>query len=168
MCKEIGEKLAAEKHVSFLENPIAVELGLDDPNGPSAVLGQAMAAMGDQRAAESANVTYPYLLDACEKVFDNELDQATFEEHMRWFFGNKVGMMLGTLIMSDPFPYQAFHVFTLDKLIMALIKQVSWESAAATRMIATYLVLDADDTIGPQVSGILVLNATYSQPREAR
>ena len=25
------------------------------------------------------------------KLFDSELDQATFEEHMRWFFGNKVG-----------------------------------------------------------------------------
>ena len=31
-----------------------------------------------------------YLLDACEKVFANELDQATFEEHMRWFFRTQV------------------------------------------------------------------------------
>jgi paired amphipathic helix protein Sin3a len=35
-----------------------------------------------------------YLLDACEKVFDNELDQATFEEHMRWFFGEKVRLVV--------------------------------------------------------------------------
>jgi C-terminal domain of Sin3a protein len=91
VCKGVGAKLANEKHVSFLENPIAVELGLDDPNGPSAVLAQAVEALGDQLASEGSNVVYLYLLDACEKVFDNELDQATFEEHMRWFFGNKVG-----------------------------------------------------------------------------
>ena len=30
------------------------------------------------------------LLDACEKVFESELDQAVFEEHMRWFFRTKV------------------------------------------------------------------------------
>jgi len=91
MCKTIGAKLAAEKHVSFLENPIATELGLEDPNGPSAVLAQAIEALGDQGSNEGSNVIYMYLLDACEKAFDNELDQATFEEHLRWFFGNKVG-----------------------------------------------------------------------------
>lgn len=73
-----------------MENPIAEELGLADPNGPSAVLAQAMEAVGDN-ATEGANVVYMYLLDACEKVFDNELDQVMFEEHMRWFFGSKVG-----------------------------------------------------------------------------
>jgi paired amphipathic helix protein Sin3a len=89
MCKEIGARLAAQKHVSFRENPIAEELGLADPNGPSAVLAQAIEAVGDN-AIDGANVVYMYLLDACEKVFDNELDQVMFEEHMRWFFGSKV------------------------------------------------------------------------------
>ncbi|KAL4269176.1 Transcriptional regulatory protein Sin3-like protein [Pleurotus pulmonarius] len=106
-CKLIGTHLAAEKHRPLLANPVAAELGLDDPNGPSAVLAQAMEAMGEQGVAEGSNVVYMYLLDACEKVFDGELDQSTFEEHMRWFFGNK-----------------AYHVFTLDKLITALVKQV--------------------------------------------
>lgn len=82
--------MAAEKHRPLLANPVAAELGLDDPNGPSAVLAQAMEAMGEQGVAEGSNVVYMYLLDACEKVFDGELDQSTFEEHMRWFFGNKV------------------------------------------------------------------------------
>jgi paired amphipathic helix protein Sin3a len=98
MCNEIGAKLAAQKHASFHENPIAVELGLDDPYGPSAVLAQEIDAIGDRETAESTNVTYLYLLDACEKVFDNELDQATFEEHMRWFFGNKVGFLYNDAI----------------------------------------------------------------------
>ncbi|KAG5220956.1 Transcriptional regulatory protein [Salix suchowensis] len=106
-CKLIGVQLAAEKHRPLLANPVAAGLGLDDPNGPSAVLAQAMEAVGEQGVAEGSNVVYMYLLDACEKVFDGELDQSTFEEHMRWFFGNK-----------------AYHVFTLDKLITALVKQV--------------------------------------------
>ena len=73
-----------------MTNPIAMELGLDDPNGPSAVLAQAVDAFGDSNA--DANVLYMYMLDACEKVFGNEMDQATFEEHTRWFFGNKVSV----------------------------------------------------------------------------
>ena len=84
MCKEIGLAQSADGHASLKSNPIAVELGLDDPNGPWGILAQAKQGSGP-------NVMYQYLLDACDKMFDSELDQATFEEHMRWFFGNKVG-----------------------------------------------------------------------------
>ncbi|KAF9270675.1 hypothetical protein L218DRAFT_952760 [Marasmius fiardii PR-910] len=101
MCKEIGDRLASEKHSHLLSNPVAVELGLDDPNGPATVLGQTMEGNGD------SNVVYMYLLDACEKMFAGDLDQSSFEEHMRWFFGSK-----------------AYHLFTLDRLIIALVKQV--------------------------------------------
>jgi paired amphipathic helix protein Sin3a len=90
MCKEVGAQHAAEKHATLLANQVAVELGLDEPNGPSAVLEQTIEALGDRGAGENANVVYMYLLNACEKLFDSELDQATFEEHMRWFFGTKV------------------------------------------------------------------------------
>lgn len=89
MCKQIGARCAAEKHSSLLANPVAVQLGLDEPNGPATVLAQAAEAVGEPGSGEEPNVLYLYLLDACEKVFDNELDQATFEEHMRWFFGTK-------------------------------------------------------------------------------
>lgn len=93
LCKEIGASLAANNHKQFVENPVAVELGLDDPSGPSAVLMQAIDSLGDHGTTiEGTNVVYMYLLDACEKVFDSELDQTTFEEHMRWFFGNKVSL----------------------------------------------------------------------------
>ncbi|KAF8640768.1 hypothetical protein AX17_000418 [Amanita inopinata Kibby_2008] len=107
MCKDIGTQLAAQKHASLIANKVAVELGLDDPSGPSAVLTQTMEVLGERGASEGANVVYMYLLNACEKLFDNEMDQAAFEEHMRWFFGTK-----------------AFKLFTLDKLITALVKQV--------------------------------------------
>lgn len=89
MCKEIGSQLALQQHAPLLANVVAVDLGLDDPNGPSAVLAQTMEVLG-RDSSDGANVVYMYLLSACEKLFDNELDQATFEEHMRWFFGTKV------------------------------------------------------------------------------
>ncbi|KAI6161444.1 hypothetical protein EDD17DRAFT_1587529 [Pisolithus thermaeus] len=89
-CKE-----AARQTVKMLNptdcNPIAVDLGLDDPTGPAAILAQAMEALGDRRPSKTADVFYLYFLDACEKLFDNELEPGLFEEHMRWFFGNKVG-----------------------------------------------------------------------------
>ena len=87
-CKEIGAKLAANDHKELASNPVAVQLGLDEPLGPPGVLKQATETFS--RGQPEENVLYLYLLDACEKVFENELDQATFEEHMRWFFGTKV------------------------------------------------------------------------------
>lgn len=89
LCKEVGEHLASEKHGSLRPNSIAIELGLDDPNGPSAILAQAKENVA---ADGSTNLAYAYLLDAWEKVCDGEIEQATFEEHMRWFFSNKVGV----------------------------------------------------------------------------
>ena len=85
--------MAKARHASLVANPAAVDLGLDEPNGPSAVLAQAVEAVGES-AGEAPNVLYLYLLDACEKVFAGELDQATFEEHMRWFFRTQVGLLL--------------------------------------------------------------------------
>jgi paired amphipathic helix protein Sin3a len=93
MCHDIGARFSAQKHAPLLSNPVAVDLGLDDPNGPSSVLAQTMDIIG-KPAAENANLVYMYLLSACDKFFDNELDLATFEEHMHWFFGTKVGINL--------------------------------------------------------------------------
>ena len=119
--------MARERHASLLANPVAVELGLEEPNGPSVVLGQMMEDLhphshapssstvgvngvgqgggqggqegeGQEREGEGAgeeepNILYVYFLDACEKTFANEMDQATFEEHMRWFFRTKVRLL---------------------------------------------------------------------------
>ncbi|KAH0838111.1 hypothetical protein J3R83DRAFT_6357 [Lanmaoa asiatica] len=106
-CKDDGAKHVAENLDPMDSNPIAVELGLDDPNGPGAVLRQAMEALGEQRPDSTQELVYMYFIDACEKFFDGELEVGLFEEHMRWLFGN-----------------QAYLLFTLDKLIAAFIKQV--------------------------------------------
>ena len=60
--------MAKEKHAGLMANPVAVDLGLDEPNGPSVVLAQAVEAVGES-TGEAPNVLYLYLLDACEKVF---------------------------------------------------------------------------------------------------
>ncbi|KAH6909564.1 hypothetical protein BKA70DRAFT_1385698 [Coprinopsis sp. MPI-PUGE-AT-0042] len=51
---------------------------------------------------------YEVLLDSCERLFDNELETPAFEEQMRAAFGIK----------------NAYKIFTIDKVISALIKQV--------------------------------------------
>ena len=90
-CKDDGAQHVAENLNPMDSNPIAVELGLDDPNGPGVVLKQAMEALGEQRPDSTPNLVYMYLIDACDKLFDGELEVSLFEEHMRWFFGNQVG-----------------------------------------------------------------------------
>ncbi|KAF8506517.1 hypothetical protein F5888DRAFT_1642843 [Russula emetica] len=103
-CKEEGRKHARQKFRHLVANPIAVELGMDDPQGPSSVQEQILR---DRSTEDNEEALYQYMLEACEKLFMNELDQATFEEHMRWFFGTK-----------------AFLLYTVDKIVASLIKQV--------------------------------------------
>ncbi|KAL1716696.1 hypothetical protein EV715DRAFT_254802 [Schizophyllum commune] len=51
---------------------------------------------------------YDLLLDSCERLFDNEIEQPAFEEQMRFMFGVK----------------NAYKIFTIDKVIGALVKQI--------------------------------------------
>lgn len=44
---------------------------------------------------------YGYMLEACEKLFEGELDQATFEENMRFLFGTKVRVRLHNACYPD-------------------------------------------------------------------
>ena len=101
----------------FKVNPVAEELGLVDAHGPGAVLalassipphggadqmvlGSLGAVDGDTGDAAVRNASRPevhfygYLLDALEKLFENDLDQATFEENMRFLFGTKVRLSI--------------------------------------------------------------------------
>ncbi|KAK2461043.1 hypothetical protein APHAL10511_006984 [Amanita phalloides] len=51
---------------------------------------------------------YELLLETCERLFDNEIDQPIFEDQMRHIFGIR----------------DAYKIFTMDKAIGAIIKQV--------------------------------------------
>ncbi|KAI0777383.1 hypothetical protein BD413DRAFT_467641 [Trametes elegans] len=65
-----------------------------------------LAKMGDR--INHASQFYDLMLESCEKLFDNEMEQHVFEEVMRYMFGLKHG----------------YKLFTVDKVIGALIKQV--------------------------------------------
>jgi paired amphipathic helix protein Sin3a len=54
---------------------------------------------------------YGLMLESCERLFDNELEQTAFEDQMRHMFGVK----------------EAYKIFTIDKLIGVIIKQVSYD-----------------------------------------
>ncbi|KAG2133334.1 hypothetical protein DEU56DRAFT_739119 [Suillus clintonianus] len=60
----------------------------------------------DDRAAH-ADHFYDLMLESCERLFDNEIEQHVFEEQMRYMFGVK----------------DAYRIFTIDKVIGSLIKQ---------------------------------------------
>lgn len=57
--------------------------------------------------APSPEFTYDSMLELCEKLFGSEIDQPTFEDGIRALFGN-----------------QAYHIFTIDKLLSSLVKTV--------------------------------------------
>ncbi|KAI6037598.1 hypothetical protein EDC04DRAFT_2897379 [Pisolithus marmoratus] len=61
----------------------------------------------DERAAHTEHF-YDLMLESCERLFDNEVEQHIFEEQMRYMFGVK----------------HAYRIFTIDKVVGALIKQV--------------------------------------------
>ena len=64
-----------------------------------------------EHIGNAAEHFYSHLLECCEKLFDNVIDQSTFEDTARYMFGMK-----------------AYNVFTLDKVIGALIKQVCFSN----------------------------------------
>ena len=65
-------------------NPLASDLGIL-MNEPA---DQKLAEI--QRRPSPAAYFYPFLLESCERLFDNAIDQQTFEEITRHMFGTKV------------------------------------------------------------------------------
>lgn len=116
--KSLAEHMAAQQPPVRRINPVTLELGLQDPaSGPAAVVGAAAASSAENHGQsvavgeEPSGLTLPpsryydTLLDLCEKLFDGELDTNTFEESVRYMYG-----------------IEGYIVFTLDKVIGALIK----------------------------------------------
>ncbi|KAG8924574.1 Transcriptional regulatory protein sin3 [Tulasnella sp. 418] len=85
---------------AYLANPLAVSLGLADATGPGA---SRLIPTG----SNPATYFYEHTLDCCEQLFDGEMDQGTFEDHLRFMYGIK-----------------AYPLFTIDKVVGSIIKQV--------------------------------------------
>jgi paired amphipathic helix protein Sin3a len=95
-CKQTAAAQAAEYKRPI--NPIAIRLGLAEPD---------QAHFAVQAGDNPAEHYYGHLLNMAEKLFEAEIDAATFEETLRVMFGTK-----------------AYVMFTLDKVVAAIIKQV--------------------------------------------
>ncbi|ESK96394.1 histone deacetylase sin3 component [Moniliophthora roreri MCA 2997] len=91
-------KKSAESSDPNVINPVADSLHLPPPIGS--------ANSDDSRT--NAGHFYALMLESCERLFDNELEQNAFEDQMRHMFGVK----------------EAYKIFTIDKLIGVIIKQV--------------------------------------------
>ena len=82
-------------------NPIAVEFGFHSD------------AWDDlDKEVEEANSRYPPLLELCKRVIEQDQDSNQFEDAVRHLYGTK-----------------GFKIYTVDKLIQAMVKQVfshSW------------------------------------------
>nr|XP_031858732.1 uncharacterized protein CI109_005826 [Kwoniella shandongensis]KAA5525804.1 hypothetical protein CI109_005826 [Kwoniella shandongensis] len=95
-CKEIAEQLASEKKQPI--NPTAIKLGLAEPE---------TAYYGIEGGENPAQHYYGHLLSMSERLFENEVDNLTFEETLRLMFGKK-----------------AYIMFTVDRVIAGIVKQV--------------------------------------------
>jgi paired amphipathic helix protein Sin3a len=88
-CKELAAAAADEKGDGFEAPPgIATPPVLAEESTPAAHF-------------------YEHLLHSFEQLFDNEIEQSTFEDILRYMFGIK-----------------AYQLFTADKLIATILKQV--------------------------------------------
>lgn len=75
-------------------------------NSSFTVHGRSNPHFSGQHAA-SASAMYDGMLELCEKLFGSEIDQIAFEDGLRALFGNT-----------------AYHMFTIDKVLSALVKTV--------------------------------------------
>jgi paired amphipathic helix protein Sin3a len=108
--KETTAELGNSKD-THVANPIALELGLLEGLGPGTLNlfapTEAVEFNEDGTAFNPVTRFYDHLLECCDNLFAGDMDQNTFEENLRFMFGTK-----------------GYLMFTVDKVIAALIKQV--------------------------------------------
>ncbi|KAL5498737.1 hypothetical protein ACEPAH_2092 [Sanghuangporus vaninii] len=100
-CKDLANKLANDSSSPYRSNPLASDLALLDTEPADSKLAEL------KKRESPAAQFYPFLLETCERLFDNSIDQQAFEDITRHMFGTK-----------------AYVTFTFDKVIGAIIKQV--------------------------------------------
>jgi len=69
---------------------------------PAGAAGIGLSA-DDERFADAAHF-YEFLLESCEKLFDNEIEVPLFEDQMRFMFGPRVTFLGG---LPPPPPQEA-------------------------------------------------------------
>ena len=97
-CKTHAASLSASKTQPI--NPIAIELGLAEPD---------THFMAIEAGENPSQQYYGHLLGMAERLFEGDIDANLFEENLRIMFGTK-----------------AYVMFTLDRVIASIVKQVRW------------------------------------------
>lgn len=92
--KQAAKALESTKSASALANTAYTTFGKANPRFSG-------------QEAPTSEFIYDSMLELCEKLFGSEIDQPTFEDGIRALFGN-----------------QAYHIFTIDKLLSSLVKTV--------------------------------------------
>ena len=83
------------------------------------------AEIKNRQLSSAAEHFYDLMLESCERLFENDIEQQVFEDQMRYMFGIKVLTPYMSEIDGLILSQEAYKIFTIDKLIGALIKQVS-------------------------------------------
>jgi paired amphipathic helix protein Sin3a len=80
----------------------------------------------DPERLKNAAHFYELFLESCERLFDNDVEPLVFEDQMRYMFGSQVcfDMRSSLPAILTSYAQVAYNVFTIDKVIGALIKQV--------------------------------------------
>ncbi|KAI0263083.1 hypothetical protein BC834DRAFT_939102 [Gloeopeniophorella convolvens] len=96
-----------------------------DMKPPTPMDAELAQAAGDaQQGRFTAAQYYDLMLETCERLFDNQIDQFSFEDQMREMFGL----------------HDAYKIFTIDKVLAVLIKHVQgWEQDPKLEKIAKLL-----------------------------
>lgn len=92
--KNLTKEMADRNNDPFEPNPSSIRSTI-----------QADLAKLGNRLDQSTHY-YDLMLESCEKLFDNELEQPAFEEMMRYMFGLKV--RLAILCQTDPVPDMSY------------------------------------------------------------
>ena len=88
--------MANERSASNKSNPLADRLGILSD----------LSKLGG-RPTDSAHY-YDLLLECCEKLFDNELEQTAFEDQLRQIFGVQVSSSMRSLNDWSAYGFAAF------------------------------------------------------------
>lgn len=92
--KTVGEELQKSPERNKAQNQIALELGVQ------------INRLDELEVGQSKTSPYEQVIELCDKLFDSDIDQTTFEESVRYLYGT-----------------QAYMMFTIDKVAQAMLKQ---------------------------------------------
>ena len=119
-CKSLASQLANDPMSPFTANSVASELALLDNDAPE------LGLLNLQKQnLNPAAYFYDYLLESCERLFDNVIEQQMFEDICRHMFGTKVCPTMEIFLLNlSCCKTQAYTMFTIDKVLGSLLKQV--------------------------------------------